>query len=268
MRVKPEVCLETLRERRRALAWWALGVAGVVALNVAFYPSVRDVPGLADFSQQLPEAARALFAGGELDMTSPAGYLTSQVFALTAPLLFLVFAIGSGADAVAGEEERGTLDVILAQPISRSSYVIQRFLALVASVVLLGFALFVATLLGAAAVDLEIGAVEVAAGSGSVVLLAVALGGVALAAGAVVPGRGRAIAIATTIAIAAWLLDGLGQAVDALEPWRPLSPYYQTLGRNPLRTGVPWLGWGITAGVVLAVVAVAVVGFERRDVRR
>lgn len=34
-------------------------------------------------------------------------------------------------------------------------------------------------------------------------------------------------------AVLAWLLDGLGQAVDALDPWRPLSPYDQALGQKP-----------------------------------
>ena len=44
------------------------------------------------------------------------------------------------------------------------------------------------------------------------------------------------------------MLDGLGQAVDALEPSGPLSPYYEALGRGPLSDGVPWIGWALLAG--------------------
>ena len=84
--------------------------------------------------------------------------------------------------------------------------------------------------------------------------MALFVGSLALAVGAVVSGRARAIAVAAGVAVAAWLLDGLGQAVDVLEPWRPLSPYYQALGQNPLRNGAPWGGWVILA---LATVAVA-----------
>ena len=36
-----------------------------------------------------------------------------------APLILLIFAVGAGADAVAGEEERGALDLLLAHPLRR-----------------------------------------------------------------------------------------------------------------------------------------------------
>ena len=66
------------------MLWWTLGVAALVALNVAFYPSVRDDEALSDYAKDLPESVRALFAGGELDLASPVGYLNSQVYALLA----------------------------------------------------------------------------------------------------------------------------------------------------------------------------------------
>jgi ABC-2 type transport system permease protein len=66
----------------------------------------------------------------------------------------------------------------------------------------------------------------------------------------------------------AWLLDGLGQAVDVLDAWRPLSPYYQAIGRNPLREGAPWSGWGALAAATALLAAVAAAGLERRDLRQ
>ena len=63
-----DVVVETLRERRRSLLWWSLGLAALVALNVAFYPSIRDDEALSDYAKDLPESVRALFAGGELDL--------------------------------------------------------------------------------------------------------------------------------------------------------------------------------------------------------
>ncbi len=263
-----EVLFQTLRERRRSLVWWTLGLVALVGLNVAFYPSVRDDAGLSDYAKNLPDAVRGLFVGGELDIVSPAGYLNSQVFALMAPLILLIFSIGAGAGAVAGEEERGTLDLLLAQPLRRRDYVLDRLLALAAMIGALTVALLATVALGSLLVDLDIGFGKLVAASVSVALLAFLFGTIALAAGAVSPGRARAVAVAAGIAIAAWLLDGLGQAVDALDGWRPLSPYYQALGRNPLRDGIPWGGWAVLAAATVVVVAVAAVGLERRDVRQ
>ena len=263
-----EVLTRTLAERRRPLAWWALGIALLVALNVAFYPSVRDSSGLADYSKDLPKAMRALFAGGETNLISPTGYLNSQIFALMGPLVLLIFGIGLGSWAVAGEEERGTLDLLLAQPLRRADFVLQRFAALALLVLILTATLLATVALGARIVDLNIAFGHLLAASGSVALLTLLFGAVALAVGSIWPGRGRAIAIASGLAIAAWMLDGFGQAVDFLDPWRPLSPYYQALGTNPLRDGVPWPSWALLAGLTALVVGAAVVGLKRRDLRQ
>jgi beta-exotoxin I transport system permease protein len=263
-----EVVWQTLRERRRSLLWWGLGIVALVGINIAFYPSVRDSAGLSDYSKDLPEAMRALFAGGETNLISATGYLNSQVFALMAPLVLLIFAIGVGAASVAGEEERGTLDMLLAQPLERADFVLQRFLALLALVVALTAGLLATVAVGSWIVSLEIGFGKLVAASGSVGLLALLFGALALAVGAVRPGRGRAIAVAAGVAIAAWMLDGLGQAVNALEPWRPISPYYQALGTNPLHNGVPWGHWVLLIALTALVVATAIAGLRRRDLRQ
>jgi ABC-2 type transport system permease protein len=263
-----EVFAEALRERRRALLWWTLGLAALVALNVAFYPSVRDDPALSDYARDLPESVRSLFAGGELDVASPAGYLNSQIFALTAPLLLLIFAIGAGSAAVAGEEERGTLDLVLAHPVRRRDYVVQRFLVLVVLVAALTIVLLASVALGSLLVDLEVGFGKLAAASFSVGLLALLFAAAALATGAFRPGRARAIAVAAGLAIAAWIFDGLARSVDALDGWRPLSPYYHTLGQNPLREGASWAGWALLVAATTFIAALAAVGLERRDTRQ
>lgn len=263
-----EVLLETLRERLRSLLWWMLGLAALVALNVAFYPSVRDDAALSDYAKDLPESVRNLFAGGELDLTSPVGYLNSQIFALTAPLILLIFSIGAGAGAVAGEEERGTLDLLLAHPVRRRDYVMQRFLALAALVGALTVVLLATVALVSRLVDLEIGLGRLVAASFSAGLLAVLFAAIALAAGAIRPGRARAIAIAAGLAVAAWIFDSLAQSVDALERWRPLGPYYHALGQNPLRDGAPWAGWALLVGATAVFAALAALGLERRDTRQ
>lgn len=262
----PAVTRQLLRERRRSLAWWVLGTVALVALTVGFYPSVRDVSGLSDYARNLPESLRGLFAGGEIDLVSAAGYLNSQVFAALAPLLLLIFAIGLGAAAVAGEEERGTLDLLLAHPVARARFVCERYLAIVVLIAALSAALAASVLAGSALVDLEVGAGRVLAASAAVGLLALLFASLALAVGCVAPGRGRAIALTAAVAIGSWVLDGLAPAVAALEGWRPLSPFYQAIATDPLREGPAWDNWALLLAASLVLLAVAARGLERRDV--
>jgi ABC-2 type transport system permease protein len=209
-----------------------------------------------------------LIAGGELDIASPAGYLNSQVFALLAPLILLIFAIGAGAGAVAGEEEKGTLDFVLAHPVRRSRLVLQRSLALVALVGTLTIVLFVTVASVSLLVDLEIGVGRLIAASVSAGLLAALFGMVALAGGSLRSGRTQAIALAVGLVVASWLLDGFGQSVDVLEPLRPLSPYYQAMGRNPLREGIAVGSWVLLMAITSLLVTVAALGLQRRDLRQ
>jgi len=109
------VLLKSLRDVRRSFAWWSLGIVGLVAMIVAVYPSVRDNPGLNKLVQDYPEALKSFIAfGGVVDYVSPAGYLGSELFSLMVPLVFLLALVGRGASTLAGEEESGTLDLLLA----------------------------------------------------------------------------------------------------------------------------------------------------------
>jgi ABC-2 type transport system permease protein len=263
-----ELVAESIRARRRSLAWWMFGILAMVAVVVLLYPSVRDSGAdLDEYARDLPEALRGLFTGGEIDMTSPVGYLNSQMFALMAPLLLLIFAIGFGSAAVAGEEEQGQLDLLLAHPVPRERVVLARFLTLLALCAALSIVLCISTAAGALLVDMDVGLIPLLAVSLSVGLLAACFGAVALAVGSLRPGRAGAISVAAALGIAAWLLDGLGQAVDALEPWRPASPFYQLIAANPLREGMPWGGWLVVGAATLVLAAVAVLGLRRRDVQ-
>jgi ABC-2 type transport system permease protein len=263
-----DVLNEALWERRRSLLWWAAGVAAIVGLTVAFYPSVEGSSGLSDYAEDLPEGLRALFVGGETDLTSGYGYLNSQVFAQTAPLLLLIFAIGAGAAGIAGEEERGTLDLVLAQPVRRGDYVAQRFGALVVLVLALSGVLFITLVLTAALFGLDVGVGDLVAACVANALLALLFGTAALAVGAAWAGRARAIAVATALAVAAWMLDGLGQTVDWLDSFRPASPFYQAIGTDPLRDGVPWGSWALLVGVTGLLAVGGIAGLQRRDVRQ
>ena len=92
----------------------------------------------------------------EADLASPAGYLNTEFFAFMGPLLVLVYAIGGGAAALAGEEDRRTLDLLLANPVSRARVVVEKFAAQAAGVTFLMTVLWVALLVGGGAAGMDL----------------------------------------------------------------------------------------------------------------
>lgn len=91
-----EIVLEGFREHRRSLVWWSFGLIVFTVITLVFIRRSATRPALRDHSKDLPEAMRAMFVGGELDLTSPSGFLNSQIFAVMAPTLLAIFAAAPG----------------------------------------------------------------------------------------------------------------------------------------------------------------------------
>ena len=244
--------------------WWGLGLAALTLLTVLFYPSVREATELNNLLGDSDSIARA-FIGDVEDLTSPQGFLNSQLFFLMVPILFLVFAIGQGSGAIAGEEERGTLDLMMCHPLARSRVVTQKFAAMSVAICALGIVLWAGVAVGAAIVGMEIGLGRVAEMTVSGVLLGTVFGAGALALGSATGKRGLCIGVMGALGVTAYFFNALAPAVDFLEPARRLSPFYYYTGADPLTNGLNLTHAGVLIGVAAALVAVAVITFDRRD---
>jgi ABC-2 type transport system permease protein len=260
--------LATLRETRRSLAWWSLGLVGLTAMITAVYPSVRDNPQLNQLSQDYPEALKAFLAfGGQVDYVSAAGYLGTELFAFMVPLLLIVAAVGAGARAIAGEEEKGTLELLLANPISRRRLVLEKLGALAAELVALGAVLWAALAVAVRAAGMDVSLDHLTAATTDAVLLALGFGSIALLVGSATGRRGLAIGVTAAAAVAAYIISSLAALVDFLELARKASPFYHYAIADPLRQGLS----AEHALFLVAVVAVAAVlapfALERRDLR-
>src|SRR5262245_40031862 len=198
----PEIAVQTLRGMRRSLVWWSLGMAGIAAVWIPVYPTVRDSPQLNELIQNYPEALKSFVGfGGSLDYTTGAGYLGSELFALTIPLVLIIAAVAAGARAIAGEEERGTLDLLLANPVSRLRVVWEKLGALLAEMLVLALVLWLALWIGARAVDMKVSGVHILAGTIDAIVLALMFGCIALLVGAATGRRGAAIAVTAALAV-------------------------------------------------------------------
>jgi ABC-2 type transport system permease protein len=262
------VLTQTLWRRRISLAWWAVAMAGMCGLLAVAYPTVRDNNELDRTFSTLPPGVQALLGlSGGNRLSSPIGYLDSQFFANILPVMLLVFAIGVAAWTVAGDEAAGSLELLLANPISRVRVALARFGALV--VLLAGLATVCAVTLLALApatgMDQGLPAGHVAAAAVAASLLALTFASVAFAVGAATGSRPAALGTAAAIAVAGYVLEGLSQQVLALHPFAGLDPWHWLLGTDPLRNGLTWPAWlpPVTAVVVLA--ALGLPRLVRRD---
>jgi ABC-2 type transport system permease protein len=257
------VFAKTLRDQRRALTGWSIGVVLLVLLESALWPTVRHMGNLDEFVANYPDALKELF---KLDQFGTGtGFLNGELYSLMLPILFLVYGIGRGAKSIAGEEEAGTLEVLLVTRVSPTSLVLHRAAALAVTMLGLGLVLFLTVAVSSPVFDLDIPLGEAVAGSLAMVLLGVEFGWLALAVGAVTGRHVIATAVASAVAVAGYVLYAAGGLVSELKAWQGFSPFDQALAGGPLGGGFAWTFlWLPTAAMVFVAAALPV--FDRRDV--
>ena len=254
----------SMRTQRRAAIGWGIGLAAVATMYAAFYPSITaSASQLEDYLQNLPDAVRNLIGA---DYTSPAGYLHAELFALLGPILFLVYAIGAGARAVAGEEEARSLDLLLSTPLTRSQIVRDKAIALLATMSGLAAFLWVVVVAIGRPFDLTVPAGNVAAACVMLLLLGLAFASLALAVGCATGRKAWAYGVAGVVAVATYILNVLAPTVSALAWTRPASPFRWYLEPDPLTTGLHPVNVAVLVGITAVCTAIGVLSFRRRDV--
>jgi ABC-2 type transport system permease protein len=183
--------------------------------------------------------------------------------------MLLTFGIGLAAWAIAGDEAAGTLELLLSNPVSRLRIALERagaVLALMAALVAITAAGMVA-LAPPFGLNRGLGAASIVAAGVAVGCLAVTYGATAFAVGALSGSRSAAIASASAIAVAQFMVEGLAEPVGQLRLFREASPWHWLLASDPLTNGLTWRNWLLPLCVGVALVAVGTWGFARRDLR-
>lgn len=253
-----------LWDGRRWLLGWIAAIAGVGGFYAAFWPTF-DNPDIQKFLDEYPKAL--MDALNYTDIATASGYLNATVYGLVVATLSVVFGLSAGARIVAGDEERGTLDLVLAHPVSRTGLALARFAAFVVGAIASSVALLAVILVLSGPFRLTgISAGAFAAMHLHLVLFTVFFGSVAYAVGSATGKRGLALGIGAGVAVFAFAANGILPQVEGLEWISALSAYDWLNGAAPLDNGLQAADVLLMLGLSIVLVAAGTWGFRRRDV--
>lgn len=256
---RPSVFLKAMRDQRWMVLGLGIGGALMAAFVLGVYPSYREA--LRDF--ELPPAVQALI--GDVDIASATGFVSAEFFSWI-PILLVVYAIVQGTGVLAGEESNGTLDLLLAQPISRARLFIEKAASIIAGALAIVVLILPGWIIPYGAVDMDVGLGRLLAATVAMVPITLAFAALSLLAGCLLPTRRDAASALTALAVISYFVNSLGQAVALMEPLRPASLFFYFRAEKILVTGVDPLGIGVLLGVTLAAGGLAVALFQRRDI--
>ena len=257
------ILTKSLRDYRVPMLAWGYGLLLFMAAVVATAtPAV--VTAFSSFAKIVS------FLGDPYAMNTAAGYITFRYMETTLPIILGIWPILAGTRLVRGEEERGTMDVLLTTSQTRTRLLLEKVGALV--IALLVIALLFAVGVVAGEFELGGGHVDFAGAwlSGlNLALLVFFFAMLALLISQLTTGRRAAAGLASGLMILFVLLNIIGRELNGA--WvQYLSPvYYYNLNR-PLLAGFPNQSLAALVPAVLAVLCLvgSMMLFARRDIGR
>ena len=258
---------KTMWDRKGGYLWWAIGMLAITGITIAFWPTLEaDSDALMELMEGLPEGMLNLFGANEaIDFLTGPGFVNSRVYASVGSFIAIFFAISMGTAAVAGEEDKRTMDMLLANPIPRDRVILETFSAQVVLTTILSAIVWVTLVVFNPILDVGLSIAGVSAASIGMVLLALSFGSLALMIGALTGKRSLAIGVSSGAALATFFVNGLAPLIDSIAWTQKLTPFYWLLGHNPLVNGFQAELLVLLAAIVVFV-AVAIWGFRRRDI--
>ncbi len=255
----------TLQDSRYVILAWCLGLAFWVLLLASVFPAIEGSPEFNQILEAYPPVVRALFMSDLVEIITPDGF-TWMEFGTWIPMFFGIQVVVDGLAALAGEERRGTLDLVLSTPIPRWRVVMEKFTAIcieVTVVILASYCGFVAAthLVSGYTLDLN----NTAWMLFTMWLVLLVMLALTMTVSVLARRRGTAAGIMVGLILGSYILNAIGQLNQVLDKLRPLSFFYYYHGQEAMMGKLEFWGPAVHALMIIALTGITVVAFNKRD---
>ena len=254
----------TLRQTRGRLVVIGAALVGWGILMPVIYGTFGVT--MRDIIEQFPVMDQfANFGGGSIFTLS--GSIALGFIHPIAIALLCVFAIALPLGSIAGERQRGTLENVLARPVSRRSLYVTLLVA--ASIfIAIGVALILVGAVAASAAmhlldELQLANVPLLWLNG--VLLYVAIAAIAFAASVTFDRVAPAATVVLAIVIVAYFLQVLGSLWPDAEWLQAYSIFHYLNADDTLESGLQLFDVALLSAIAIACIGYALIVFPRRD---
>ncbi len=261
------VFMETLRRGWRGMIYWGLGVGLYGFIMAAYVQDADMLKQYAEIANSFPPALLKLFGGDAAMLATPEGFLAYGFFGF-AVLILAVYAILSGLNISANDEDSGVLDVVLSLPLPRWRLMLEKFAAyslLIVGIIVLSL---VGLMLGnqVSAMPIEVG--KIIPSMVNVLPSVLLILAFSACAGGVFHSKGMATAVSALFVVVSYLLNFLGELASStlVGQVRALSFFRYYDHNGVVLNGLSWGNILLLIVAATALVAVGLWGFQRRDV--
>ena len=258
------VFLKTLRDYRVAILGWGVGMGLVVISPMASVSALVTTPQAREQLKSL--AATFVWNADNVAVDTIGGYATFKIGIFI--FLIAVWPLLAGSRMLRGEEDRGSMDVLLSLPLPRLNVALEKLAAMWTALLAMGVLIGLLAFAGGKSFHGDFGLGDALLFGLNLALVCAVIGGVSLLISQFTDERGPAAGWTAGLLLVFIVLDMVHRVVPNAEWISRLSPIYFYNLSKPL---VP--GYGANAGAMVFLLAlaavlgaVAIALFVKRDV--
>ncbi len=250
---------------RGQIIGWGVALAVLAFVVASLYDTALQMRGQLEQLLDTMPPEIMMFVGGIDRIFSPAGFLDTRYFSML-PLILGVFAVLVGSGLVVGDEENGTLDLILAHPVRRLDLLIGRWLAFCAALLGILALAWLGLIIATTFTSIKFSGIDMALPFVSLFGILIWFGGLALLLSLILPSRRLAASLTGLILAASYFITAfalISPNLNGLAQWSPLT-YYQG------GSAMEGFNTGDFVGLLLISIVFVTIGlwlFQRRDIR-
>lgn len=262
--------LSNLKLGRWGLLAWAILIFLYGVLTMSLYPTmVKADIDILSYLNALPDAMKAAFGYEGVDFTAftmtPEAFATLELLVLW-PLLIGIYGIFASV-GIARESERGTLDLLLAQPVKRYQVLISKFSIFVVAALLIAVASLAGLVLGATLINESVNIGSLAMVLFEALLLVLAFASFALLCSVIFLEPRKSLLAAGVVMAGSYILNFMVPILDPSVSWlRNLSLFYYYQPNEIVNTAsLDGTAVIVYTSVTIICFIAALLVFQRRD---
>ena len=260
--------LAHLKSSRWGIVAWVAIIFVYALLVIYLYPTVADTFGT-EYYQILPDWLKQALGLEDVDLSGglPLSIYVTTEFLAWWPLLVGIYAIFAAGGIVAREMDKGTLGLLLSQPLRRSRLLSSKFAAFCLALIFIGIAAVAGIALGFALIDVSasLGGICLAVVEG--LCLVLAIGSYSLLFSCIFLDPRRTLTASGLLTAAFYILSFIAPILGRFDWLSRLSLFYYYRPGQIVDTATPdWAGLGIYLGLTAVCFIASLRVFQRRDI--
>ncbi len=256
------ILFKGLRDKKVSTLSWAFALFVFAMLFAAMYKIVAG--DLNTYIASFPDEFSA-FLGDFSKATTTSGWLGIELYGLFVPLILAIVGASNGASTIGKEEDSGTLELLLASPISRSSIVTQKTATVLFILLFIALGPYFGAALGTLIFEFDVNLFNVFWASVSAWMLGVFFAMLSLAVQGVTGKTRLSFGVGSGVVAFTYALIVISKLVDSLESLKYISPFHYYNVDEILESGPNFTIMSVLIICAILLFSVALAVFSKRD---